>query len=70
MNTKNYILLIITFLSINIFGQVNDDSVRQEVLNKNITDHLYIFGEWSETEGTETHLKYLGIIKSKTGNIK
>lgn len=70
MNTKTYILLALTFISLSIFGQVNDDSVRQEVLNRNVTDSLYIFGEWNETEGTETHLRYLGVIKTNKGNFK
>ena len=70
MNTKIYILQNLFFISLNIFGQVNDETIRQEVLNKNITDSLYVFGEWNETEGTESHLKYLGVIKTKKGNFK
>lgn len=61
------ILLLVTY---NLFGQANDDSIRQVVLKNNIIDSLYVFGQWNETDGTETHLKYLGIIKSKEQNFK
>lgn len=70
MNTKIYLLLTLIFISLSIFGQVNDDSIRQEVLNKDVTDSLYVFGEWNETEGTETHLRYLGVVKTDKGNFK
>ena len=56
--------------SLNLFGQVNDDSIRKVVLNNNITDSLYVFGKWEEIEGTETHLRYLGTIKSPAGEFK
>lgn len=62
--------LILLLVNYNLFGQANDDSIRQIVLKNNIIDSLYVFGQWSETDGTETHLKYLGLIKSKEQNFK
>ena len=53
-----------------MFGQVNEDYIHQVVLKNNVKDSLYIFGKWNEKEGTETHIKYLGVIKSKTENFK
>lgn len=70
MNIKKYILLKLTFISLNLFGQVNDDSIHQVVLNNNVIDSLYVFGKWNENEGTETHLRYLGTIRSLEGEFK
>lgn len=49
---------------------MNDDSIRQVVLNNNVTDSLYVFGQWNEIDGTETHLIYLGTIESPEGEYK
>jgi len=70
MNNRTLISLIFLFLSLNVFGQVNDDSIRLEVLKNNVTDSLYVFGKWNKANGTETHLRYLGIIKTSKGNFK
>ena len=70
MNNRISISLILLFGSLNLFGQVNDDSLRQIVLNNNVTDSLYIFGQWNATDGTETHLRYLGTIRSSEGKYK
>jgi hypothetical protein len=40
------------------------------VLNNNVTDSLYVFGQWNETDGNETHLLYLGTIKTPEGEFK
>lgn len=70
MNNKTSLSLLLLFISLYSFAQVNDDSIRQVVLKNNITDSLYIFGEWNETDGTETHLNYLGVIKTNNGSFK
>jgi len=70
MNNKSLISLLLLFVSLNVFGQLDEHSIRQEVLKNNIKDSLYVFGKWKETFGTETHLKYLGILKSEKGNFK
>lgn len=64
------LLSALMIISLNLFGQVAPDSLRQVVLSKDVTDSLFIFGEWNETGGTETHLKYLGIIETEAGNFK
>ncbi len=70
MNKNIYISAFLLIFSFNLFGQVNDDSIRQVVLNNNITDSTFVFGQWNKTEGTETHLKYLGTIETKEEKIK
>jgi hypothetical protein len=67
---KTVISLLIVFTGLNTFGQIADDSDRQTVLENNIVDSVFVFGEWNEEEGTETQLKYLGILKSKTQRFK
>lgn len=49
-------------------AQVNDQLIRQHVLTKGIIDSNFIFGKWSENEGAETHLKYLGKVTNKHGH--
>lgn len=70
MKNRISISLIVLCACLNLFGQVNDDSIRQVVLNNNVTDSLYVFGQWNEREGTETHLRYIGTIKSPEGEYK
>lgn len=48
-------------------GQVNDQAIRQKVLQKARIDSIFIFGKWTEKGGTETHLKYLGQVTTKHG---
>lgn len=59
-----FVLFILLFLaSHQLFGQDYSDSIRQLVLKQNNIDSLYVFGEWNDQDGNETHLKYLGTIK-------
>lgn len=48
-------------------SQVNDDLIRQKVLHAGIIDSEFIFGKWNEKGGTETRLKYLGQVATKSG---
>jgi hypothetical protein len=48
---------------------LNDQKIRQQVLEKGIVDSLYVFGKWTEHGGSETHLKYLGQVTTKKGQI-
>ena len=50
-------------------GQVNDNSIRQQVLKESIVDSLFVFGRWTINGGTETHLKYLGQVMTLDGRI-
>lgn len=54
-------------ICISVNGQINDSKIRQHVLEKGVIDSLYIFGKWRTNGQSETHLKYLGIIKTKNG---
>ncbi len=48
-------------------SQVNDDFIRQKVLQIGIVDSEFVFGKWNDKGGTETHLRYLGQIITKRG---
>ena len=67
---KAMAILLLMILATGSYSQVNDQAIRQIVLKKEIKDSLYIFGKWDGYEGTETHLKYLGILKTKNGQLK
>jgi|GEM_PF-224180 len=48
-------------------GQVNDQNIRLQVLQKSIIDSEFVFGNWEKKGQTETHLKYLGQVTTKSG---
>jgi hypothetical protein len=50
-----------------IWGQINENLIRQKVLEYNIADSVFVFGKWTENEGEETHLKYLGQVNAENG---
>jgi hypothetical protein len=58
-------ILILVISSAN--GQVDDQNIRREVLEKGIIDSLFVFGKWTEEGQNETHLKYLGKVITKNG---
>ncbi|GGD44460.1 hypothetical protein GCM10011514_05560 [Emticicia aquatilis] len=62
-----FIILTLNIIVFSASGQVNDENIRQKVLKKGIVDSLFIFGKWTETGQTETHLKYLGQVTTKRG---
>ena len=70
MKIKLLIFFILLFISTLTIGQSNKDSIYHIVLNKNITDSLYVFGKWNTINSTETHLKYLGSIKNNNNIFK
>ena len=66
MKIKLAILMLITSFAITAAGQINDNSIRKQVLKENKVDSVFVFGRWTINGGTETHLKYLGqVITSK-----
>jgi hypothetical protein len=68
MTTLSSIFLSLTLtFAICSNAQVNDHIIQQKVLKEAIVDSLFIFGKWTEKGGTETHLKYLGQVKTKHG---
>jgi len=62
-----FLTFILTFANSNANGQLHDQPIRQRVLQKAIIDSTFIFGKWTEKEGTETHLTYLGKANTKHG---
>ncbi|PHN00555.1 hypothetical protein [Flavilitoribacter nigricans] len=63
-------ILVLNLFNLHLFGQIDDDAIRQKVLEMNLPDSAFVFGEWSEAGGTETHLKYLGTIESNKETYK
>lgn len=61
--------MLITSFAIKAMGQVNDNSIRQQVLKEKKADSLFVFGRWTINGGTETHLKYLGQVMTSDGRI-
>ncbi|MBJ6368640.1 hypothetical protein [Snuella sedimenti] len=51
------------------FGQLQDEEIRQTVLLRNIKEQCFVFGKWSTSGDTETHLTYLGNITTKTNEV-
>lgn len=67
---KTLLISIILVVFINpTFAQVSDKQIRNIVLKNSNMDSLIVFGKWNEKGDTETHLKYLGNIKTKDGKI-
>ena len=66
----NRLALFILALSLNfsVYSQVNYH-VHQKVLENNIVDSLFIFGKWTKTGDTETHIKYLGKVTTSAGRV-
>jgi len=57
------LILLLSVLS------VKGQDIRSLVLEKGVVDSLFVFGKWNGKGQTETHLKYLGQVKTKTGQI-
>ena len=61
-------LLFVLFFSV-ANSQTNDNKIREKVLKKNQIGKEFVFGNWNENGDTETHLTYLGEVKTKKGKI-
>lgn len=57
--------LLFAFLSTN--GQISDRIIRLQVLEEGIVDSTFVFGNWRDNDGIETHLTYLGQVTNKRG---
>ncbi|MBP6431288.1 MAG: hypothetical protein KA319_05935 [Ferruginibacter sp.] len=67
---KVFVTILVNFFLIkNSFCQSPTKSIYQIVLEKNIKNKKFVFGKWNEKGGMETHLKYLGLVKTKKGRI-
>jgi hypothetical protein len=62
-------IILFLFVCIIVNGQTKNDFKinEQNLLKKNIVNKTFIYGKWNENEGTETHLTYLGEVKTKNG---
>ena len=60
--------LTLTFAMLSAGGQVADQNIRLQVLQKGIVDSTSIFGKWTESGNTETQLTYLGRVTTKHGH--
>ena len=65
--SKIYSVFLVTILSQILFAQINDDNIRLKTLQKSNIGKKYIYGKWNEKSGMETHLTYLGNVKTKKG---
>jgi hypothetical protein len=69
-NMRKYIVIIVSFFILIChlnFGQVADDNIWRKVLKTQIVGKEFVFGKWTKGGNTETHLKYLGGVKTKSG---
>lgn len=67
---KQFLTILFILISYFTNAQVNDSAIRQQVLSKGVTDSTYVFGMWDGDTGTETHLRYLGVVETAKGNYK
>jgi hypothetical protein len=66
--TKRTVFFLMTLIwTLPVTGQTNDNEIRRQVLEKNVVDSLFVFGKWTKDGDTETHLKYLGQVKTIDG---
>jgi len=56
-------------LTLSSLAQIDDNILRQQVLEKGIIDSSFIFGKWTKEGQTETHLKYLGQVTTTDGHV-
>lgn len=65
---RTFLTIISLFLAAtNTYAQVDNTTIRQQVLKKGITDSVFLFGKWTESGKTETYLEYLGQFKTIHG---
>jgi hypothetical protein len=69
MFTRLKIFILAIVFTGSVKGQVYDYGIRQQVLEKNEVDSLFVFGKWSASGKTETHLTYLGEVTTKNGRV-
>ena len=67
LRTTLFLLFTLMFFVFSAVEQVKDRNIRQQVLEKGIIDCVFVFGKWTERSQTETQLKYLGKVTTKTG---
>lgn len=66
MSLKQLTLLLLIILSSKALGQTKQHNLRLAVLRKNIVGRDFVF---KTEDNSTTHLKYLGVLRSKEGDI-
>lgn len=62
---KKFVLSFVVLLLCSVSkAQLVHDSTYQYVIERNQIDTTYMFGKWTEEGEQESHIRYLGIIKS------
>jgi hypothetical protein len=69
VTTLQTIFISTLLITLTLKGQVNDFDIRQDVLEKAIVDSEFVFGKWTATGGTETHLKFIGQVTTANGRV-
>lgn len=64
---KIYLVFLLTIFSQIVFAQINDGNIQLKTLQKSNIGKNYVYGKWNEKGGMETHLTYLGNVKTKKG---
>jgi len=66
---QKVVSILLLCVSFNIaYGQAVNKTQCKKVLIKGCVDSTYTFGKWTQDGQTETHLKYLGQVVTKSGN--
>lgn len=67
MLRTSFVIILLLVKTSPIYAQTDDGNIRLQVLEKRISNKMFVFGKWTENGGTETHLTYLGEVKTRTG---
>lgn len=63
-------LFILCSSSPYLFGQVDDEKIRKDVLEKNKIGETFVYGTWNGKGEDETHLRYLGTVTDGSATYK
>ncbi|MES2655262.1 MAG: hypothetical protein V4620_06725 [Bacteroidota bacterium] len=63
------LLSVFFVLANNVKSQTNHEEISEKLLDKNVKDTLIVIGKWNTSGGNETHMKYLGDVKTTDGKI-
>lgn len=65
--TMRFSFALVLLIPIFVISQINDQNIRIKALQKGLTGKELVFGKWNEKGKTETHLTYLGTVKTNQG---
>ena len=67
IHLKIYSVFLFIIFSKILFAQIDNEKIRVKTLQKGKISKKNIYGKWNEKGGMETHLTYLGNVKTKKG---